>query len=90
MATVQCAASNRVSATGNWNSMFIPNVYPQLGLCTGNCALVSIIVGSLVDTGQCSAVWWSHFIETMMSLSHEESNFQTNVFLKVFFIRLAL
>ena len=79
MATVQCAASNRVSATGNWNSMFIPNVYPQLGLCTGNCALVSIIVGSLVDTGQCSLVE-CHFIETMMSLSHKESNFQTNVF----------
>ena len=56
MATVQCAASNRVSATGNWNSMFIPNVYPQLGLCTVNCALVSIIVGSLVDTGQCNLV----------------------------------
>ena len=83
MATVQCAASNRVSATGNWNSMFILNVYPQLGLCTGNCALVSIIVGSLVDTGHCpldSAVWWSHLIETMMSLPHKESNFQTNVF----------
>ena len=83
MATVQCAASNRVSATGNWNSMFIPNVYPQLGLCTVNCALVSIIVGSLVDTGHCpvdSAVWWSLLIETMMSLSHKESNFQTNVF----------